>query len=420
VGFRVNPGAPGLTASNLRARQSGTVRRTPIAFVVFPRPNLERPVPEFVWDAIELTAAERAFDVEVILPVPHAAARRLQAARRARRGAAGWPDGIDARLAALEPRPTLVPFVPVPERSIEAAAVAVAVHLVARRRAQRPSLLVGAFLDEGGYVAAHAARALGVPSLVTAHGTDVRALDPAIVGASATLAAKGRRSARALAEATDVVAVSRELVDRLARAGREAALIPFTARPERFPLTPRVAHGGPTRVLFVGRLSREKGADVALRALPMLHATRPAELTLVGPAAPGLDARALAAELGLGPAVVRFTGELDRAALVDAYAKADVVVLPSEAEGLPATLVEAMLVGRPVVASAVGGIPELVDAEVGRLIPPRDPAALAAAVAELAARPPAIERVHARARAASWDLAGPALLARLKHLAGVA
>jgi glycosyltransferase involved in cell wall biosynthesis len=103
-----------------------------------------------------------------------------------------------------------------------------------------------------------------------------------------------------------------------------------------------------------------------------------------------------AAGLGIG-GVVRFLGMCSDPAPV--YAAADVFALPSQEEGLPNALLEAMASARAVVASAVGGVPAIVEHErTGLLVAPCDPDALAAALARLAADPPLRERLGHAAR----------------------
>jgi glycosyltransferase involved in cell wall biosynthesis len=101
-----------------------------------------------------------------------------------------------------------------------------------------------------------------------------------------------------------------------------------------------------------------------------------------GPQRPSLEN--LAARLGVASST-RFLGHLDGAR--DWLAAFDVYVNSSVSEGVSLTILEAMAAGLPVIATRVGGTPEVVDATCGRLVPPKDPAGLAAALVELALDP---------------------------------
>jgi glycosyltransferase involved in cell wall biosynthesis len=134
-------------------------------------------------------------------------------------------------------------------------------------------------------------------------------------------------------------------------------------------------------VLFVGRLVEVKGVRELLRAARLLLAQQAGlEVVLVGegPLRRPLEEQA-AGELA---AHVRFAGVQKPEAVARWMAAADVVCLPSHSEGCPNVVIEALACGRPVVASRVGGIPELVNSNCGILTPPRDPEALAAALHE--------------------------------------
>jgi len=125
-----------------------------------------------------------------------------------------------------------------------------------------------------------------------------------------------------------------------------------------------------------GRLEEQKGHAVLLDALADVR-RRGLDFTLAvagdGALRPQLEERA--AQLGLGERV-RFLGALDDVGPL--LAAADAVLLPSLWEGLPLVLLEAMVRSRPVIASAVGGVPEVIEDGVsGVLVPPGDPAALA-------------------------------------------
>ena len=133
-------------------------------------------------------------------------------------------------------------------------------------------------------------------------------------------------------------------------------------------------------VLFVGRLVPGKGVFELLQAGRSLLQKR-SNLQLVylgeGPVQEELEARASAEGIR---SHVSFPGTCDSAGVVRWLAAADVFALPSYAEGCPNVVIEALHCGRPVVATNVGAIPELVDDHCGILIPARNTEALAAAL----------------------------------------
>ena len=327
------------------------MRRTPIAHVVFPRPNRERPVSELAWDAARRVAEAPELEVEIIVPVPMARGLTRK----------DWPDDIEQILSNLDPRPTLVPYIPVPRRSIESAAASLSAHLVARRRARRPSVLHGSFLDEGGYAAVSAARALGISAIAVGHGSDV------VVARED--GSRARRTRTTLHYAADLVCVSDALAAEIAHFGRTAEVVRYGTDETRFPVQAMPA--GPPVVLFVGPFSRAKGADVVLDAIARTNLS----LRMIG--SPGdVDVRAQIAALGIGSRV-EVLGEVAHDALYQHYAAASMVVLPSRTEGFGTVLVEAILTGRPIVTTAVT---EIASVGVGRVVPAGDAEALARAV----------------------------------------
>ena len=162
----------------------------------------------------------------------------------------------------------------------------------------------------------------------------------------------------------------------------------------------------------VAQISPWKGQDTAVEAFADVRREHPgARLLLVGEAKftgsgtrfdnvafrDGLRARA--AELGIADGV-EFLG--DRRDALDWIAALDVLLAPSWEEPFGRTIVEAMAIGTPVIATSVGGPAEIVEDGVsGRLVPPRDPAALAAAALELLASPELRERFEAEGRRAA-------------------
>jgi colanic acid/amylovoran biosynthesis glycosyltransferase len=136
-------------------------------------------------------------------------------------------------------------------------------------------------------------------------------------------------------------------------------------------------------LVCVGRLCEQKGQLILLEALAALHAHgHMLRVVFVGdgPMRGAIERRA--AELGLEHAVT-ITGWASSERVREHIERARALVLPSFAEGLPVVLMEAMARGRPVISTYVAGIPELVDDEVGRLVPASSVEALAAAMEEL-------------------------------------
>lgn len=164
-----------------------------------------------------------------------------------------------------------------------------------------------------------------------------------------------------------------------------------------------------------GRLVPIKGHDVLLRAWPgVLERLPGARLIMVGdgPERPRLESLVRDLELD---GTVRFVGW--RQDIPEVLAAADVVVQPSLAEGLGYSILEAMAAGRPVVASAVGGMTEVVaDGRSGLLVPPSDPAALADAVSRVLEDPALAERLVAAGRVRAGEFSNDAHVRRLEEL----
>ncbi|MEP6472537.1 MAG: glycosyltransferase [Gemmatimonadota bacterium] len=182
-----------------------------------------------------------------------------------------------------------------------------------------------------------------------------------------------------------VIAVSRPLGNALVASGvrRDRCVVVQNgwAAPYAFlePAAARLELGLPAAVLvvgWVGRLSPEKGPDIALRAMAL--SSNPGAILVVigaGGQEPGL--RQLARELGIIDRV-RWAGVIPEAGR---FMKAfDLFLLSSRTEGTPIALLEAMAAGRASIATAVGGVPDVLTAREGWLVDRADPAALAAAI----------------------------------------
>ena len=229
---------------------------------------------------------------------------------------------------------------------------------------------------------AQVVRALGIPTTTTLHGFTGGDRKNRLYEVLQRWAA--RRSGAA-------VAVSRPLADLLARSGVPRSrlhVVPNAIAPASSPLdraAARAALGVPGdgfRIGWVGRLSAEKGPDLMLRALSALG--EPAVmLSVLGDGPDITSLRTLAARLGVA-SQVRFHGPVPGASrLLRAF---DAVVLSSRTEGTPMVMLEAMAAAVPVVATAVGGVPDLAGGTAS-LVPPEDPDALAAALRALVDAP---------------------------------
>ncbi|MER7275678.1 GT4 family glycosyltransferase PelF [Dactylosporangium sp. NPDC000244] len=228
---------------------------------------------------------------------------------------------------------------------------------------------------------------LGVPFLMTEHGVYLRerylAAGAQPPGVKTALLRFHRALARlAYWEADLVTPVSGFNARWAVRHGADPAKLAVIGNgvdPERFPPLP----GEPAEpvISWVGRIDPLKDLETLIRALAIVRQSIPdARLHLAGPVPDGnesyaADCRAVAESLGLGDAVT-WAGPC--ASSREAFAAGQVAALSSISEGMPYTVLEAMMCGRPTVSTDVGGVAEAVG-NAGLVVPPRDPAAFAAA-----------------------------------------
>lgn len=196
-------------------------------------------------------------------------------------------------------------------------------------------------------------------------------------------------------DATFVVVISdyyhRWLEARISpRAWRKLRVVRLGVDTDRLRPTAPSRRSGPPTLLCAARLSKVKGHRYLIEAYAMLRRRGvPARLVLAGGGELVGRLRAQARELGVEDGIA-FVGELEHEHMLRAMAEADVVVLASamtargEREGIPVSLMEAMALGTPVVATDISGVPELIaHGRSGLLVPQRDPGALAEALATL-------------------------------------
>ena len=194
---------------------------------------------------------------------------------------------------------------------------------------------------------------------------------------------------------TAVVSVGRDDYPFLSRMGPVHIFFDSKFGEEDLLPTPR-AHRGrnkPIRLLYVGRISPEKGLEVLLEAMPLLLSEispTPVSLTITGADFYGSNYgekfRARVVNSALAE-FVTLTGYVPHGAvLFELYDSHDIVVLPSFTEGFPQVLFEAMARGLPVVATTAGGIPRIIrNRDNGLLVAPGDATALVTAISELVA-----------------------------------
>lgn len=274
-------------------------------------------------------------------------------------------------------------------------------------------VVLGSWAYPDGYAAVMLADLLGVPAVVKLHGSDINVLG--------TKAAARWGISRALSGAGRVVAVSRPLAERaiaLGAARDRVDIVPNGVDADQFHPRDRLeARSGlglpPDKklVLYVGRVEEQKGAFDLVRALAWSGAElRNTELVMVGDGA-GLDAcRRLAGRLHVP---VHFVGTRPHDEIPQWLAASDLLALPSWNEGMPNAVLEALASGRRVVATRVGGIPDLVTSELGTLVPPGKPGPLAMAIERELGMDYDPERVAQAAHVPSWQKSAEMLKASL-------
>jgi len=284
-------------------------------------------------------------------------------------------------------------------------AVAVALNRIVRRRLalEKYSAVHAHWLIPNAWLAASPATSRQVPFVISLHGSDV-----SVAEKNAMLRSIAQRTFRA---AGGVTACSDDLRQRAIALGASPASTRTVHYgvdtdlfvPDRRAAAARAKLGAVADetllVVAVGRLVEKKGFKYLIDAVGQVEGVHLAILG-EGDLRPELERQAHSSG-----ASITLTGELDRNGVAAALAAADVVAVPSvvdtggNVDGLPNTLLEALAAGRPVVASAIAGIPEVVtDEQNGLLVPERDVDALAAALAELRNRPELRSQLGAEAR----------------------
>ncbi|MFH1263191.1 MAG: glycosyltransferase [Pseudomonadota bacterium] len=268
-------------------------------------------------------------------------------------------------------------------------------------RETRFDVVYGMFAYPDGWAAAQAAQELGVPLVLKVHGSDIHRLRHD--------RSRRYRLSEALGRAKRIVAVSEQLAGevreiapgitvRVVRNGVDHSAFPVGSKEEAreklgFPRDQPV-------VLFVGRMEPVKGADL----LPEIAGSvkHPVRWVLIGL---GSEASRIVSRMPDG--FTRWIPGVPHDRIGDYYRAADLVLIPSRREGIPNSLLEALASDRPVVASAVGGIPEiLTDAGGGRLVASMEPDSFAHAIDDLLTHPPEKGRAAGMVSMVRWETSG--------------
>ncbi|QEM48176.1 glycosyltransferase family 4 protein [Mycolicibacterium grossiae] len=258
-----------------------------------------------------------------------------------------------------------------------------------------------------------AARRAGIPMVLTVHSSQRRTLRISGVRSAALKVVGSVVEDAGERRADRILVLTDRLRDQLAADGidpERIRVVPSGVNPTLFDdASPIAPHGGQC-LLFVGRLHPQKGVDTLIRAMADLPT---AQLAIAGDGPDRAQLERLAERLGVADRI-RFLGFVAHDDVPALMRRGDVFVMPSRYEELGTAIIEAMACGLPVVASRVGGIPNLVaDGDTGLLTPPGDAPALAAALRRVLTEPGLAGKLGAEARARTAAYQWPALADRV-------
>lgn len=380
------------------------MRRMRVLLITKIFPNAVHP-DEAPYNRRQFAALSRYCDVRVLATIPwFPGIERLSK----------WPIGASApREEVIEGLPVRHPrylYVPRVAPALNGPLYAASMLPELIGRGPLPDVIVGAFAYPDGFAAVCLGRLLGVPAVIKTHGSDIDVIP------------RDRRLRRplgwGLTRAARVVTVSRKLADGVAALGVPRDRIDIvmngvdvkTFQP-RNRAEARAALGrSPSSrlIVFVGHLNRDKGVLDLVEAFERLAPVHPdIELALVGSGAEEQACRAAAARLGRRLTV---TGYLPHDQVSLWLGACDALALPSKHEGTPNVLLEALASGRRVVATSVGGIPDvLCSPELGELIPPGNRGVLMDALLRAARTDYDPARIAELAGRRDWDDSARAL-----------
>lgn len=313
---------------------------------------------------------------------------------------------------------TPYPVLPIVSRPLNG--LTISLRLMDKVRAWRPDVILNYVVYPDGYAAVRIGEALQVPVVLTAIGSDLNRIPGRLVR---------HFTVAALRRAAFTTTVSGDLLRTAQRLGanplHSAAILNgcdtsvFYPRDRGAARTALQLDPVAKILLYAGRLDVRKGLRELVEAVAALRARQPDLLCyLLGDGPDRLLLQELIAKLGVQDAI-RFVPAAPTETVAQWMAACDVFTLPSYKEGCPNVVLEALASGRPVVATDVGGIPELMDSSSGRLVPAQDAAALQRALEDALAVTWSADAIAGR-HDRSWQNVSDDLLAVLHSVVALA
>jgi len=284
-----------------------------------------------------------------------------------------------------------------------------------------PDVIYSTWAFPHGHAAMLLARRWGCPYVIKCRGSDINTLPKSGL--------RRRFTVRALLQSDHVVTVSEDLRRKVAGLGvplNKVTKIYNGLDRQQFRILDReeararVGIAAARAILFAGSLRAVKGPDCLLEAFGRLKDGTPAssaDLYLVGSGDMQARLKRRVGALGLS-SYVHFVGNCKHDDVLLWMNAADVLCVPSRSEGLPNVVLEALACGTPVVASAVGGVPEVVREMSGLLVPPDDPRALAEALRQALKRHWDRAAVRESAPGDDWGRNAEQLMGVLRRVTG--
>ena len=262
-----------------------------------------------------------------------------------------------------------------------------------------------------------AARACDAPTVISFHGAELMVVNNVIKLARPFLHWAIRTADAVTANSTHTVAAIQRIYDR------PVNIIPFGTAAGAYTESDQPKSDGMKQLLFVGRLVERKGIPYLIDAVGILAKQMPVHLNIVGTGPEETHLQELVRSRGLEQSIT-FHGRISPDELARHYSRCDAFALPAivdsrgDTEGLGVVIIEAMSFRRPVVASGVGGIVDLViDEQTGLQVPQKDSPALAKAIARVLTDPDLAQRLgRAGYDHVQQNYSWPAIIKRLDDL----